>query len=101
MTKEQRTRAINLMWEGQEFGQFLMELAVTPRERSIAAALRDACWALYQILYDDRRREKNIENTHQPNICGSPQEHTTNQHEKGLVGLRPQGTDERNIPAGG
>lgn len=101
MTKEQRTHAINLMWEGQEFGQFLMELAVTPRERSIAAALKDACWALYQILVDDKRKEKNFESTHQPNICGSPQEHTTSPHETGLVGLRPQKTDEGNIPAGG
>lgn len=63
MTKEQRIHALNLMWEGQEFGQFLMETAVAPRERSIAAALKDACWALYQILDDDRRREKNIEST--------------------------------------
>lgn len=101
MTKEQRIHALNLMWEGQEFGQFLMEIAVTPRERSIAAALKDACWALYQILDDDRRREKNIESTCRSDICGSPQECTTNQHQAGLVGPRPQEADAEDIPSRG
>lgn len=101
MTKEQRIHALNLMWEGQEFGQFLMEIAVTPRERSIAAALKDTCWALYQILDDDRRREKNIESTRRPDICGSPQEHTADQHQAGLVRLRPQEANDGDIPSGG
>lgn len=59
MTPENRTTAINLMWQGQEICQAHMDYAVNRTEKAFATILKDICWVLYQILVDGRKAENN------------------------------------------
>ena len=58
MTKEDRTKAINMSFEAMLFAQALMDEAVTPREKGIAEALYEAHNAIYWVLVGDRREGK-------------------------------------------
>ena len=58
MTKEERTKAINMSFEAMLFAQSLMDAAVTPRERGIAEAIYEAHYAIYWMLVGERREEK-------------------------------------------
>lgn len=58
MTKEERSKAINMSFDAMLFAQYLMEEAQTPRQKGIAEALYEAHNALYWVLVGDRRQEK-------------------------------------------
>ena len=58
MTKEERTKAINMSFEAMLMAQSLMDEAVTPREKNIAEAIYEAHNAIYWVLVGDRRGGK-------------------------------------------
>ena len=58
MTKEDRTKAINMSFEAMLFAQALMDEAVTDRQRNIAEALYRAHWAMYLVLQDELQKMK-------------------------------------------
>ena len=58
MTKEDRTKAINMSFEAMLFAQALMDEAVTPREKNIAEAIYEAHNAIYWILVEEKRKER-------------------------------------------
>lgn len=62
MDKQDRIYAMNRMYEDQIICQEHMERAVNKTEQSFAVILKDICWALYQILDSERKREKKDEN---------------------------------------
>ena len=58
MTKEERTKAINMSFDAMLFAQALKDEAVTPREKGIAEAIYEAHNAIYWVLVGDRREGK-------------------------------------------
>ena len=72
MTREERTKAINMSFEAMLFAQDLMDEAQTPRQKGIAEALYEAHNALYWVLVEDRRREKQTAQDQQDPTSDSP-----------------------------
>lgn len=58
MTPDKISEGLRLCWEGQEFGQMLMEAGTHPIEVSVGAALKDAFWAMYQVFEDYHRKQQ-------------------------------------------
>jgi hypothetical protein len=56
MTKEQRSTAINLSFDGMMTSQAIIDCSLNPHDRNIAEALYNSFWCLYQILTEDRRK---------------------------------------------
>ena len=58
MNKDFLIQATNASFEAMEAAQYLMEDALTERDKAIAEALYRAHWALYWVLVDIRKRGK-------------------------------------------
>ena len=58
MTKEKRTEAINLAFEGMLWAQTLLDSAQSQRDSRIARALYEANWCLWTVLTDDLKKSR-------------------------------------------
>lgn len=58
MDKDTITEGLNLAWNGQEYGQKLLDEATTQRDFDLGSACKAAFRFLYYIFMDERRKEK-------------------------------------------
>ena len=58
LTKEQRNEAINLSWEGMEKAQAILDCATNKKDRMFASSMYEAFWCMYQVLTDQKKKEK-------------------------------------------
>ena len=58
MTKEKRTEAINLAFEGMLWAQTLLDSAISKRDQKIARSMYEAFWCLWTVLTDDLKKSR-------------------------------------------
>lgn len=58
MTKDDRAKVINLSFDGMLTAQAIKEAATNAHDRNIAEALYQSFWALWQLLCEDRRKDR-------------------------------------------
>lgn len=58
MDKQTISDGLKFAWDGQEFGQKLIDYSTTEREYNLGAACKEAFRFLYLLFLDERRKEK-------------------------------------------